>query len=80
MTDVRPILSANIKFWMNKLDMDMNDLIRESGMKKTAIYRIKACDLGATTASIAKLADAFGIQPFMLLVPVAVDNGSDEDC
>lgn len=78
MTDVRAILSANIRFWTKKLDMDVKDLVEKSGMKKTAIYRIKAGDLGATTDSIAKLASAFGIQPFMMLVPVAIDNGEDE--
>ena len=78
MTDTRAILSANIRFWMKKLGMNVKDLIEKSGMKKTAIYRIKAGDLGTTTDSIAKLADAFGIQPFMLLVPVAIDNGEDE--
>ena len=78
MIDVRAILSANIRFWMQKLDMDVKDVVEKSGMKRTAIYRIKAGDLGATTDSIAKLANAFGIQPFMLLVPVMVDNGEDE--
>ena len=78
MTDTRAILSANIRFWMQKLGMDVKDVVEKSGMKRTAIYRIKGGDLGATTDSIAKLANAFGIQPFMLLVPVMVDNGEDE--
>lgn len=78
MTDTRAILSANIRFWMKNLNMDVKELVEKSGMKKTAIYRIKAGDLGATADSIAKLANAFGIQPFMLLVPVMIDNGEDE--
>lgn len=78
MINVRAILSANIKFWMLKLNMDVQELVKRSGIKQSAIYRIKAGDLGATTNSIAKLAHAFGIQPFMMLVPVAIDNGEDE--
>ncbi len=78
MTDVRARLSWNIGFWMEKLGMNVKDLIEKSGMKKTAIYRIKAGDLGATTDSIAKLADAFGIDPQLMLAPVPVDNGESD--
>lgn len=74
----RQLLSANIRFWMLKQNMSIKTLVEKSGIKQSAIYRIKAGDLGATTNSIAKLAHAFGIQPFMMLVPVAIDNGEDE--
>lgn len=78
MNNLRTILSARIRIWQKRLDMDIPTLIEKSGMKQTAIYRLKRGDVGATVDSIEKLAKAFDIDPFMLLVPIPVDNGEDD--
>jgi len=74
MQDLRVILSAKIRIWQERMQMDNAELARRSDVSIDAIYKLKRCERGASIDVVGKLAGAFGIDPFMLLVPVA-DNG-----
>ena len=73
--EMRSRLSGQIRAQQRKNKMDVADLARATGMAENTIYRIKRGDVGATVDSIAAIADAFGIPPAVLLMPVEVDNG-----
>ena len=59
--------------------MDVNTLAEKTGLAPKTIYRLRSLQNAASTDSIADIADAFGIQPAVLLMPVTQDNGSDDE-
>ena len=77
--ELRVRLAAQIKFWLLRFNMDVKALAAKSGIPAKQIYRYKSMEQSATTDKISALADGFGIQPEILLLPLAVDNGSDSD-
>lgn len=78
MANLRVTLSARIRLQMQRLRMDRPTLIEQSGLSKNAISRLMRCDVGASVDSIEKLADALGVDAFMLLVPIPVDSGDSD--
>lgn len=74
--EMRARLSAQIKFWQLRYNMDVPKLAKKTGMAENSIYRIKRGEAGTTVDTIALLADAFRIPPCMLLMPL--ENVSDD--
>lgn len=73
----RIMLATQMRFWMERFNMDVKALASKTKLSTKTIYRIKHLESGASTDSIADLAGAFGIQPGVLLMPVPRDK-SDE--
>lgn len=78
METLRATLSAQIRIWQRRTRLDNAALAEKAEVSVDAIYKLKRCERGANIDIVGKLAKAFDIQPFMLLVPVEVDNGEDE--
>jgi len=77
MEALRVILSANIRIWQRRMRLDNAALANRSAVSVDAIYKLKRCERGASIDVVGKLAKAFDIEPFMLLVPPVIDNGED---
>lgn len=75
---LRAILSAQIRIWQRRTGMDNATLAKESAVSVDAIYKLKRCERGASIDVVGRLAKAFDIDPFILLVPVAIDNDENE--
>lgn len=69
-TDMRNRVAAQIETQLQKRNMDVPALAKAAGIAENSIYRIKRGDTGATVDSITAIADAFGIPPSVLLMPV----------
>lgn len=77
--DLRNRLSAQMKFWMLRFNMDVKELARLTGLAENSIYRLRRAEAGATTNSIAVIADAFQVPAQVLLMPLPPDNEPDDD-
>ncbi len=68
--EIRNRLSRQIDHWQVKTKMDVAALAQATDMAENTIYRIKRGDVGASIDSLVLLADAFGIPPAVLLMPI----------
>lgn len=75
---LRTILSAQMRIWQRRTGMDNAALAKKANVSIDAIYKLKRCERGASIDVVGRLAKALEIDAFMLLVPVATDNGEDE--
>lgn len=73
-TEARIILAAQVKFWMNRFNKDVKALAEESGISIPMIYKLMRGDNAASVDTIARLANAFEIQPSVLLTPIPQDK------
>ena len=75
----RTILACQIRFWMRRFNMDVKKLAEITELAPKTIYRLRAGDVGASTDSIADIAAAFDVPLSIMLTPLPVDNGSDDE-
>lgn len=66
--ELRRVLARNVRVRLDKHQWSQTKLGSESGMGKSTIGHILACDAAATLDTVAQLARAFGCQPWELLV------------
>lgn len=75
--ETRIILATQVRFWMRRFNMDVKAVAKESGLSYQMVYKILSSENSASMDTVASLADAFKIQPAVLLMPIK-DNGGDE--
>ncbi len=66
---LRTVVSAQVRYWMRRMNMDVKDLQEASGVSGDTIYKIRAGDRGANLDNVALLASGMGIPAFVLLAP-----------
>jgi len=69
----RTRLSAQIRIWQGKTGLDNAALAEKAGVNVDSIYRIKRGEVGAGIDMIESIADAFGFDLLVLLMPVDTD-------
>ncbi len=75
---IRSRVSAQIRAGMQNTDRDVATLAKDSGVSASVIYGYLRCENAATVETIALIADALKVPPAVLLMPLEIDNGSDE--
>jgi len=68
--EMRARLSANIRLWQQRCNMDIAALAKAANMAENTLYRLKRGDNAMTLDSLVAIADAFKIPPCMLLMPI----------
>ncbi len=75
---IRARLSAQIKFYQLLFNIDVPTLAKKTDLTENTIYRLKRAEGDAKVSSVVFIADVFGVPPGVLLMPLEIDNGSDE--
>jgi transcriptional regulator with XRE-family HTH domain len=65
----RSVLAANLKMLMERRDWTQRQLAEKAGMSQTHVGNLIRGDHDASLSVVKILADAFGIPPWLLLVP-----------
>ena len=75
-TELREILSANIKFYRKRLFLTQEKLLEKTGLSAQTINDIEGCRTWVSDKSLIKIAEALHISPADLLIEHEDKNSS----
>ena len=65
--DLRRIFAANLRQLASRRRLSLNHLADRAGMNRASLYRLLGCEVSATLATVAKLADVLEVPPRVLI-------------
>lgn len=67
--DVREVVGANVKAIIDARSATLDDACRTTGIKETQLKRIMSGKQAVTVRTLERIAAAYGLEPYQLLIP-----------